>query len=294
MIKVDCVLDARARVGEGAIWSVAMQRLLWVDIPAGRVNRLDVTTGNNESWDMGRAVGCVAETASGQIVCALSDGFATLDPVSGKSGRTIGPCPEDRNHRFNDGTVDPHGRFIAGTMPLAGASNEDSDGRVYSFDGQNTTELMRGFHVINGLAFAPDGRTVYASDSYSPVQTIWAWDYEPESGVWSNRRTFFDTAELAGRPDGGATDSAGCYWSAGVGGWQLYRITPEGKLDMTIDMPVERPTRIAFGGSDLETLYVTSIGVDNDSDQPLSGGIFALRIPRDQWPADASDAVFMT
>ena len=279
MIKVDCVLDARARVGEGAIWSVAMQRLLWVDIPAGLVNRLDVTTGTNESWDMGRAVGCVAETASGQIVCALSDGFATLDPVSGKTGRAIGPRPEDRNHRFNDGTVDPLGRFIAGTMPLAGASDDDSDGRVYSFDGQNTTELMRGFHVINGLAFAPDGRTVYASDSYSPIQTIWAWDYELESGVLSNRRTFFDTAELVGRPDGGAIDSAGCYWSAGVGGWQLYRITPKGQLDMTIDMPVERPTRIAFGGSDLETLYVTSIRVDYDSEQPLSGGIFALEIP---------------
>ena len=279
MISVDCVLDARARVGEGAIWSTAMQRLLWVDIPAGRVNRLDVTTGFNESWDMGRAVGCVAETASGQIVCALTDGYATLDPANGDISPTSGPRPEDRQHRFNDGTVDPRGRFIAGTMPLSGASDEDSDGRVYTYDGHDATEVMRGFHVINGLAFAPDGRTVYASDSYAPIRTIWAWDYEPASGAWSNRRVFFDTGQLAGRPDGGAIDSAGCYWSAGVGGWQLYRITPEGQLDMTIDMPVERPTRIAFGGSDLATLYVTSIRVDNDSDQPFSGGIFALRIP---------------
>lgn len=256
---VDCVLDIRATVGEGAIWSGAMQRLLWVDIPAGRVNRFDPATGANEVWKMERPVGCVAETASGRIVAALTDGFHLLDPADGGLTPLGGPSPGDRGHRFNDGTTDPAGRFLAGTMPLGGADPNDATGTLYAFDGSEAREVMRGFHVINGLAFSPDGRTAYVSDSFAPIRTIWAFDYAVETGEWSNRRVLLDTADLPGRPDGGAVDSEGGYWMAGVGGWCLNRITPEGRVDTVVEMPVERPTRIAFGGPDLGTLFVTSI-----------------------------------
>ena len=112
------------------------------------------------------------------------------------------------------------------------------------------------------------------------VRTIWRFDYDQESGVPDNRQLFFDTRAVPGRPDGAAMDADGCYWMAGVSGWQLYRLTPDGQLDMTIDMPVEKPTKPMFGGPDLDILYVTSIGANltagTEERQPDAGGLFAV------------------
>ena len=94
---------------------------------------------------------------------------------------------------------------------------------------------------------------------------------------------FVDTHGLAGRPDGGTVDADGCYWMAGVGGWQLVRFTPAGKVDLIVEVPVEKPTKIAFGGAALDVIYVTSIGMPltpgTEERQPQAGGIFALRVP---------------
>lgn len=276
MINVECVVDAKAQTGEAAIWSVRHQALWWADVPAGRLHRHDPETGRNESWETGRPMGCFAETEDGGIVAALTDGFHRLDLATGALTFLSGPKPEERGHRFNDGTVDPRGRFLAGTMILAYPDKRDEDGRLYSYDGRDAREVLGGFTVINGLAFAPDGRTAYVSDSISEIRTIWAYDYDPDDAAWSNRRVFFDTRVVPGRPDGAAIDSAGCYWMAGVGGSQLVRITPDGRVDMEVELPVSRPTRPAFGGRDLATLYVTSIRAEGE---PHSGGVFALRVP---------------
>ncbi len=277
---VDCVHDPRADLGEGAIWSDADQAVYWVDIPNGRLHRFRPADGATAVWETGRPVGCVAETRSGRFVLALADGFFELDPTSGVLAHLGGPRPVDRGHRFNDGAVDPAGRFLAGTMPLAGGRAEDHSGALFALAPDGTVRaVMDGFHVINGMAFAPDGRTAYISDSFPSVRTIWAHDYDPDDGAWSNRRVFFDTRAVAGRPDGGATDAEGCYWMAGVGGWQLVRLTPEGAVDMEIPMPVEKPSKIVFGGPGYGTLYVTSIRVPDDPEQPQSGGLFALSVP---------------
>ncbi|RVT82005.1 SMP-30/gluconolactonase/LRE family protein [Rhodobacteraceae bacterium CCMM004] len=278
MPRVSCVLDARARLGEGAVWSVAMQRLLWVDIPAGHLHRFDPATGRNETWPLGRPVGCVAETARGTVMAALTDGFVEIDLRTGAQAPPRGPAPEAFGHRYNDGTVDPEGRFLAGTMPRDGPSDRDDTGALVRLDGPRAEVLERGYRTVNGMAFAPDGRTFYISDSHPKVRMVWSRDYHPETGRMGPARPFFDTRQVAGRPDGAAMDADGCYWMAGVGGWQLYRIAPDGRLDMTVDLPVERPTRIAFGGADLKTLFVTSIRVEDDSKQPRSGGLFALEI----------------
>ena len=143
---------------------------------------------------------------------------------------------------------------------------------------------MKDFFVLNGLTFSPDGKTSYISDSNPSIRKIWAFDYDPNNSEWSNRRLFFDTRSVRGRPDGGSMDTDSCYWMAGVGGWELVRITPNGKVDMRVKMPIEKPTRIAFGGTNFDTLYVTSIGPNGITPgtfekQPDAGGIFALTIP---------------
>ena len=128
------------------------------------------------------------------------------------------------------------------------------------------------------MAFSPDGRTMYLSDSHPNVQTVWAFDYDTETGTPSNRRVFVDMHDYPGRPDGAAVDADGCYWICGNDAGLVHRFTPEGKLDRSLAVPVKKPAMCAFGGVNLDVLFVTSIrpsGVDL-SDQPVAGGVFAL------------------
>lgn len=280
--RADCVIDARARTGEGAIWHG--DALWWVDIPAGLLHRFEPESGARRTWECGRPLGCVAPKRSGGMIAALADGFHHLDLDSGALTPIADPEADRPENRFNDGAVDPRGRFYAGTMPIDGPSEETGpQGALYALGGERVRAVVGGLWVQNGLAFSPDGRTAYLSDTFPEVRTIWAFDYDPDDGAWTNRRTFFDTRAVDGRPDGAAIDAEGCYWMAGVGGWELVRITPAGDLDMRIPLPVEKPTRPAFGGRGLATLYVTSIGAGLgegwERTQPQAGGVFALSVP---------------
>jgi sugar lactone lactonase YvrE len=185
--------------------------------------------------------------------------------------------------RFNDGRCDRQGRFLAGTMLMAMAASQ-GEGCIYRYQALGDTpgqlvKLLDGFKTPNGMAFSPDGRTMYLSDSHPDVQMVWAFDYDPATGTPSNRRVFVDMNPLPGRPDGAAVDAEGCYWICGNDAGLVHRFTPSGKLDQSLAVPVKKPAMCAFGGASLDTLFVTSIrpdGVDL-SDQPLAGGVFALR-----------------
>ncbi len=281
-LPIDCVLDAKAQIGEGAIWCSKQNVLFWVDIPAGILHRFDPSDNSNISWTMGEALGCFALTEQSTVVLALPSGFYEFNTETEKKVRLTGPDVSLKKQQFNDGSIDQRGRFYAGTMRTNGNHVNEPSGTLYSLSGElDVKEVMTGFHILNGMAFSPDGKTAYVSDSFPTVRTIWAFDYDLDDGAWSNKRIFFDTHGLAGRPDGAAIDSEGCYWMAGVSGWELVRITPEGKVDMEIKFPVEKPTRIAFGGSNMDTLYVTSLGCDitAGTHQPNAGGLFALKVP---------------
>ncbi|MDU8913493.1 SMP-30/gluconolactonase/LRE family protein [Aestuariicoccus sp. MJ-SS9] len=272
-ITVESILDTRSLLGEGAVWDSAAQVLWWVDITAGRIHRYDPASGENRSAEFGEPVGCLAPRRNGGLVVAAKSGFWTFDFDTGARTAIADPEPHLPGNRFNDGTTDPAGRFWAGTMKDGGAP--ERSGAFYRLDpDMRVTCWKDGFWTTNGLAFAPDGKTMYFSDSNPAVRTIWAADYDAETGTPHAPRVFFDTNAVAGRPDGGTVDAEGCYWMAGVSGGQVYRITPEGKLDMTIDVPVEKPTKPMFGGSDLRTLYLTSIG--EGYDDGLSGNLFAI------------------
>lgn len=279
-VGVERALDCQAGLGEGAIWSVEEQALYWVDIVAPTLNRFDPATGATAHWDMPNPVGCFALCGNSAAIVALCDGFQHLDLRTGSRQLVAAVEADIPGNRFNDGTVDPAGRFWAGTMPIAGPGTVP-EGSLYCLQLDGLVHRQgSGYWIQNGLAFSPDGRTMYVSDSYDPVRTIWAYDYDPATGVPSNRRVFFDTRQVAGRPDGAAIDVDGCYWMAGVGGAQLVRITPTGDVDRIIDMPVERPTKIAFGGPDLDVMYVTSIGQGadpSDRAQREAGNLLAVR-----------------
>jgi L-arabinonolactonase len=281
MTVVDCVLDAKAEVGEGAMWDERTGHLWWVDIEGRALHRFAPETGLDRSWAMPSRIGCFVFREIGGLVVALEDGFAFFDPETGAIEPIHDPEPDRPDNRFNDGTPDPAGRFIAGTMPMGERLPVAAIWRLAP--DRSVVRLVDGLRVSNGMAFSPDGRIFYWSDSEASVQTIWQAAYDAETGATTDQRVFASTVELAGRPDGGTIDADGCYWMAGVGGWQLVRFAPAGKVDQIIEMPIEKPTKIAFGGADLSTLYVTTIGggltAGTETRQPHAGGVFALRVP---------------
>lgn len=281
MTTVDCVLDAKAQIGEAAMWDERQQRLWWVDIDGQVLHCFDPATGSGTSFAMPSRIGCFAFREAGGFVVTLETGFAFFDPATGTLQPIGDPEPDRPGNRFNDGTPDPAGRFLAGTMPMGERLPVASIWRLAA--DRSIEHLVGGLKVSNGMAFSPDGRLFYFSDSDASVQTIWVADYDAASGTMRGRRVFATTHDLAGRPDGGTIDADGCYWMAGVGGWQLVRFTPDGRVDRVIDMPVEKPSKIAFGDADLSTLYVTTIGSDpspgSEARQPQRGGLFALRVP---------------
>ena len=281
MTVVGCVLDAKALVGEGAMWDERQQRLWWVDIDARALHCFDPAIGDDEEWAMPSRIGCFVFREEGGLVVALEDGFHFFDPDSGAVEPIVDPEPDKPGNRFNDGTPDPAGRFLAGTMPMGERLPEAA---IWRLDNdRKVSKLVDGLKVANGMAFSPDGKLLYWSDSDASVQTIWRTDYDVDSGRMGERTVFAKTQELAGRPDGGTIDADGCYWMAGVGGWQIVRFKPSGQVDRIIDMPVEKPSKIAFGGADLSTLFVTTIGGSpspgTEARQPHAGGLFALKVP---------------
>jgi sugar lactone lactonase YvrE len=278
-VQIDCVVDAHAKTGEGAFWDAASKRLYWVDIPEGLINIFDPADGSNRSWSFGEPVGCLAPTERDDLVLATKSGFWRFDPKSGERAFLSDPEADLPANRFNDGATDMQGRLWAGTMQDGG--EPEAVGAFYRLDPDLTvTRWLGGIFTTNGLAFSPDGRTMYAADSNRSVQTIWAMDYDPDTGEPGERRVFFDSRAVEGRPDGGTVDADGCYWMAGVGGWQLVRLTPGGEIDRIVDLPVERPSKPMFGGADLDVLFVTSIGTGltpgTEAKQPNAGGLFAV------------------
>ncbi len=276
-MQVECVVPSRSQLGEGAVWDDRAQVLWWVDISAGLIHCYDPASGRNDTHEFGEPVGCLAVRDTGGLVLAAKSGFWFFDPATGTRQKLSDPEADRPQNRFNDGTTDMQGRFWAGSMKDGG--DLERSGRFYRLDPDlAVTPWKDGIYTTNGLAFSPDGKTMYFSDSNPDERMIWACDYDTDTGTPGAPRVFFDTRAVAGRPDGGTVDSDGCYWQAGVSGWQIYRITPDGRLDRTIDMPVEKPSKPMFGGPDLDILYVTSLGagLTDGTDQPEAGSLFAI------------------
>jgi sugar lactone lactonase YvrE len=180
--------------------------------------------------------------------------------------------------RFNDGRCDRQGRFWSGTMFMDMAAGR-ADGRLYRYTTAEglSAPIVEGLITQNGLAWSPDGTTMYLSDSHPARQTIWRFDYDVEAGLPHNRRVFADLTAMRGRPDGAAVDCEGCYWICANDGACLLRFTPTGKLDRTIELPMTKPAMCSFGGAGMDTLLVTSIDPGNGAGGELAGALLLVR-----------------
>ena len=284
--QAELVLDVRNGVGESPIWDSARQSLWWVDIPGRALWCWNSATGQARHWTTPEQTGCIALAAGsdalphGQWIAAMETGVARLTPQADGTvdcDWVVRIDQPEAGMRFNDGRCDRQGRLRAGTMVMD-MSLARASGSLYGLDGTRLHALLGGFITPNGMAFSPDGRTMYVSDSHPKRQTVWAFDYDTDTGTPHDRRVFIDFKPLPGRPDGAAVDADGGYWICGNDAGLVHRFTPTGKLDRSLTVPVKKPAMCAFGGTGLDTLFVTSIRPGGDlSDQPLAGGVFALR-----------------
>jgi sugar lactone lactonase YvrE len=272
----DVVLDAGAVCGESPVWDQEAGVLWWTDIPVRTVNRLDPATGRNEACAVEDRVGCLVLDRAGGLVVAAERRFCRLDPATGALATLARLEGEDTQNRLNDGRCDRRGRLFAGTMNEPRARRS---GRLWRLDPDGSLRaLADDVLVANGLAWSPDDRIMYWSDSRRGL--VFTFDYDIGTGTPSNRRVWLETDDSIGRPDGAAVDSEGCYWSARFMGGRVIRFRPDGTIDREIRLPVSRVTMCAFGGADLRTLYIATasegISAQELKAEPLAGAIFAV------------------
>lgn len=279
MTDARCILDGQFDLAESPVWSVALQRLWFVDINRPALHRFDPASGRDESWPMPESIGCVAQAADGGMIGALRSGIYRLDLAGGQHRKIAGAPYDPAGTRFNDGRCDRQGRFWAGSMF---EPRKEPVGALYRLDGDRLIpqEIVGGVSTSNALAWSPDGTVMYHADTNS--HRVHAHDYDIRTGSLSNRRVFLDLTATGERPDGAAVDAAGNYWVAFYGAGKVVQFSPAGKRLREILLPVKAPTMPCFGGPELKTLYITTARQKHTADElaamPLAGGIFAAEV----------------
>lgn len=280
MSALEHLLATQDMVGECPVWSIEEQALYWVDILGCRIHRYHPALGKLDTYSVDASVGSIGLRASGGLVMATGKGFATYDLTTRTTTLLSNPQADIPHMRFNDGNVDCQGRFWAGTMSTIPENWDKLQGNLYRLDPDRTVQAMdTGFAIINGIGWSPDNTAMYVVDSVR--KAVYQYDFDPASGEIAHRRTFLDTSEEKGVPDGLTVDQEGALWIAYWDGWKIIRYDPSRKRILQIDLPVQCPASCAFGGRDLDELYITSaweeLNDDQRASQPLAGDLFRIK-----------------
>jgi L-arabinonolactonase len=265
-------------IGETPVWSAQERSLYWIDCDGPpRLQRWDTGSGALQSWPMPERIGGFVFKAAGGALVTLSSGLHDFDFVSGAmTPRVTSPLGDEVS--LHECACDPAGRFWVGSIDhRVGPSNLHPGGaKLFRLDGDALTPVIEGISCANGLAFSPAGDALYLSDSTTMRCDRYALD--PVTGALGARDTFFTLGEGDGFVDGAAVDVEGGYWAALVYAGKLRRYRPDGTPDVEIRLPFANPTKPAFGGPEMTTVYVTTIrhGLDGRQASPLDGGLFAI------------------
>jgi len=274
--QVDVVLEAGCIHAEGPVWEEKERRLYWTDIESRTLWRLDPDEGRSESWTMREKVCSIAFREAKGLLIAFESGLSFYDLDARAEERIVEIESDIPVTRLNDGRCDRQGRFIVGGYD----PSENGLSAAYRLDADlSLHRLFGGLSSANSTCFSLDGRTMYYADS--PQAAIWAFDYDPDRGIPSHRRVFCDFHDQPGIPDGSAIDAEGCLWNAQWNGSRVVRYRPDGSIDRVIEVPVQNPTCVSFGGRELDTLYVTTsrltLSEEQARRQPLAGALLAVR-----------------
>ncbi|XP_034341238.1 regucalcin [Arvicanthis niloticus] len=281
-IKIECVLRENYRCGESPVWEEASNSLLFVDIPSKNICRWDSVSNRVQRVAVDAPVSSVALRQLGGYVATIGTKFCTLN-WEDQSVFVLATVDEDKkNNRFNDGKVDPAGRYFAGTMAeeTAPAVLERHQGSFYAlFPDHSVKKYFDQVDISNGLDWSLDHKILYYIDSLS--YTVDAFDYDLQTGQISNRRIVYKMEKDEQIPDGMCIDAEGKLWVACYNGGRVIRLDPEtGKRLQTVKLPVDKTTSCCFGGKDYSEMYVTcardGLSAEGLLRQPDAGNIFKI------------------
>lgn len=273
------VLGLRDALGECPVWSGRDHCLTWIDIDSRLLHRLHPADGRYESRILpGRPGSFVLTDDPDRLVVAVEHEIMDLSWSKATVTPRLRLEEPGTPTRLNDGRCDPAGRYWVGSMDDPSGSGRFAASLHRVDAGLQTATVQGGVGVSNGLAFSPDGSVMYWADTRREL--VWAYDYDLATGERRNERVFLDFSTLPGKPDGACVDETGCYWVACVYGWAVLRATPTGEVDRIVELPVEKPSMPAFGGPDLDTLYITSISKGGATpaspDQTMAGALLSF------------------
>lgn len=275
--RVELAVDCRNILGESVAWDHDAKRVYWLDIESRELWTLDPASGRTSTHKAAERIACFALRQRGGLLAGFASGFAFYDPDSGQRQDIVKFEPDTANTRLNDGKTDRQGRFIAGGFDEVEGKSISSVVRIDP-DGRMTT-LFDSVACANGTCFSPDGKTMYFADT--PSATMWSFEYDIARGTVGERRVVASFKSQPGTPDGACVDAEGFIWNAQWNGRRVVRFAPDGRVDRVVEMPVLNPTCVAFGGAELDTLYITTARYQMTPEQlaadPQSGALFALR-----------------
>ena len=271
-MRASSVVECHNELGEGPVWHPLERKLYWLDILGKKIQRFNPRTGAYQSTPVERQITALGLRGANSFITAGEDGFAFWDSEQNLF-QPIGHPEEGKpNARFNDGKVDRNGRFWAGTM-----TTHDESSTLYRLDTDLTiTPVIPNLTISNGIGWSPDNRVMYHADTLR--HTIFAYDFDHESGTVSHKREFIRFSGHDGNPDGLTVDAYGNVWCALWGGWRVECYSPSGKHMETVEVPVQQPSSCVFGGTEFALLFITSaregLSEQQLEEQPQAGNLF--------------------
>jgi L-arabinonolactonase len=276
-MRAELIVDCKNEHGEGIFWNPSDGRIWWTDIQGRALWSFDPVTTQSASIPMEDRVCCFAPRAAGGLIVAYSDRVVLFDPETKKETLVTLFEPENPETRLNDGRTDRQGRLVVGGMNEVSGKPDSS---VISIDGNLKVQtLIDQISCANSICFSPAGNTMFFADT--PDREILVFDYEKDRGTLTNKRLHASFKQEPGLPDGSCVDAEGGVWNAEWEGHRVVRVAPNGTIDHVIDVPVWKPTCCAFGGPNLDTLFITTSRLMSDEaalkKEPSAGGLFAVK-----------------
>ncbi len=278
-MQIEPLLPTPDLLGECPLWHAPTSTLTWIDVPGHIVRRLDTSSGRTQAWPVESEPGCVALTGDGcDMIVPVRNRIFRIEVASGRQ-TLLATAPFDPlSHRFNDGRCDSRGRFWMGVF------NERRDAPsagLWCLDRGELRPGPQGVVLSNGVAFSPDERWLYQSDTVG--KAIYRYPYDIATGTCGERQLFADLANEDGTPDGASVDRQGRIWAALYGGGALIALSEEGAIVQRLALPVKCPTMPGFGGADMHTLFIATSRYKRPAGEfeatPLAGSMLTLRMP---------------
>lgn len=275
--EVSLAFEIKAQLGEGALWNHKNNTLYWIDIEGKILHVFDPKSTTNEEYVMPSRIGTVVARKNNEALVALENGVFNYNFNTRQTTPFVLMEKELEGKRLNDGKCDPSGRLWVGSMHFDQLKGQAD---LYSIDSIGTLSTkIENVTISNGIVWTADSKTMYYIDT--PSSQIKAYDFDSKTGVISNERVAVNVPESLGYPDGMAIDSDDMVWVGMWNGDAVVKFDPKtGDVLQKIEVPAHNITSCAFGGKDLDTLYITTARLDMTPAElekyPLAGSLFKV------------------